>query len=169
MQVLFFGALLSALKSTASATLLAPSVTFVENIWRQFHPRMSDRQELLTMRISVLIFSILVCLYAIASEGTPIYDMVSSTYQITVVGAFIPLVAGLYWQRATTQGAIFAIAAGMLGWLLFSATSLGEAFPAQLFGLIVSGLGMVIGSLAPQVLKNRHGSHHEITGLRQAS
>ncbi|MFZ4761102.1 MAG: sodium:solute symporter family protein, partial [Burkholderiaceae bacterium] len=35
MQVLFFGALLSALKSTASATLLAPSVTFVENIWRQ--------------------------------------------------------------------------------------------------------------------------------------
>jgi hypothetical protein len=39
MQVLFFGALLSALKSTASATLLAPSVTFVENIWRQFVPR----------------------------------------------------------------------------------------------------------------------------------
>ena len=39
MQVLFFGALLSAIKSTASATLLAPSVTFVENIWRQFFPR----------------------------------------------------------------------------------------------------------------------------------
>ncbi len=38
MQVLFFGALLSAIKSTASATLLAPSVTFIENIWRQFRP-----------------------------------------------------------------------------------------------------------------------------------
>lgn len=36
MQVLFFGALLSAIKSCASATLLAPSVTFTENIWRQF-------------------------------------------------------------------------------------------------------------------------------------
>ena len=32
LQVLFFGALLSAIMSTASATLLAPSVTFVENI-----------------------------------------------------------------------------------------------------------------------------------------
>ena len=52
MQVLFFGALLSALKSTASATLLAPSVTFVENIWRQFVPRMSDRRELWTMRVA---------------------------------------------------------------------------------------------------------------------
>ncbi|MCG2958264.1 hypothetical protein KZ302_27660, partial [Escherichia coli] len=30
-QVMFFGALLSAIKSCASATLLAPSVTFAEN------------------------------------------------------------------------------------------------------------------------------------------
>jgi SSS family solute:Na+ symporter len=48
MQVLFFGALLSAIKSTASATLLAPSVTFTENIWRQFRPRLGDKQELRT-------------------------------------------------------------------------------------------------------------------------
>jgi SSS family solute:Na+ symporter len=32
MQILFFGALLSAIKSTSSATLLAPSTSFVENI-----------------------------------------------------------------------------------------------------------------------------------------
>ncbi|MEG1456664.1 MAG: sodium:solute symporter, partial [Comamonas sp.] len=57
MQVLFFGALLSAIKSCASATLLAPSVTFTENIWRQFRPKVSDRENLKTMRISVLVFS----------------------------------------------------------------------------------------------------------------
>jgi Na+/proline symporter len=33
-QIMFFGALLSAIKSCASATLLAPSVTFTENILR---------------------------------------------------------------------------------------------------------------------------------------
>jgi SSS family solute:Na+ symporter len=115
----------------------------------------------------VLIFSILVCLYAIASEGTPIYEMVSSTYQITVVGAFIPLVAGLYWKRATTQGAIFAIAAGMLGWLLFTSTSLGEAFPAQLAGLILSAIAMLFGSLAPQLLRNHGVSHHPHAGMEQ--
>lgn len=35
-QVMFFGALLSAIKSCASVTLLAPSVTFAENIVRGF-------------------------------------------------------------------------------------------------------------------------------------
>ncbi|MFN5512226.1 MAG: sodium:solute symporter family protein [Burkholderiales bacterium] len=156
MQVLFFGALLSALKSTASATLLAPSVTFTENIWRQFKPRMSDREELRDMRIATLGFSALVLTYAIAMEGTPIYEMVSSAYQVPLVGAFIPLLAGLYWKRATTQGAIFSTVLGLLTWLLFLATPAGEEFPAQLAGLIAAALGMVLGSVGPQAIANRH-------------
>ena len=165
MQVLFFGALLSALKSTASATLLAPSVTFVENIWRQFVPRVSDKQELLTMRIAVLVFSICVCAYAIALEGTSIYEMVSGAYQVPLVGAFVPLVAGLYWKRATTQGAIFAIVLGLISWLLFLYTPVGEVFPAQLAGFLMAIVGMVLGSLGPQAIRNNHGSHHRVAGL----
>ncbi len=162
MQVLFFGALLSAIKSAASATLLAPSVTFVENIWRQFRPRISDRQELKTMRITVLTFSILVLVYAIRSQGTPIYEMVSGAYQVTLVGAFVPLVFGLYWPRATTQGAIFSIALGIAVWLLFLATPLATRFPAQLAGLVAALLGMVAGSLLPQAIRNVHASHHKV-------
>ena len=166
MQVLLFGALLSALKSTASATLLAPSVTFVENIWRQFYPRQSDRNELRTMRVAVLIFSICVCAYAIALQGTPIYEMVSGAYQVTLVGAFVPLVAGLYWKRATTQGAVFSIVLGLLTWGIFLATPAGQEFPAQLAGFLMALLGMGLGSLAPQALmKNRHGSHHQMVGM----
>jgi len=165
MQVLFFGALLSALKSTASATLLAPSVTFVENIWRQFMPRISDKQELWTMRVAVLVFSVCVLAYAIALQGTPIYDMVSGAYQVTLVGAFVPLVAGLYWKRASTQGAIFSIVLGILTWALFLATSAGQAFPAQLAGFLMAGVGMVVGSIGPQAIRNRHGTHHHIVGV----
>ncbi|MFO1217378.1 MAG: sodium:solute symporter family protein [Burkholderiaceae bacterium] len=165
MQVLFFGALMSALKSTASATLLAPSVTFVENIWRQFFPRQSDRKELWTMRIAVLIFAICVCTYAIALQGTPIYDMVSGAYQVTLVGAFVPLAAGLYWKRATTQGAVFSIVLGILTWVLFLATPAGATFPAQLAGFLMAVVGVVVGSLGPQALRNRHGTHHHIVGV----
>jgi SSS family transporter len=160
MQVLFFGALLSALKSVASATLLAPSVTFVESIWRQFKPRVSDREELLTMRITVLGFAALVCSYAIQSQGTPIYDLVSSSYTLPLVGAFWPLVCGLYWKRATTQGAALSVVLGLGVWLLFLASPLGKAFPAQLAGLIAGGVGIFAGSLAPQVLGNRRGAHY---------
>ena len=164
MQVLFFGALLSAIKSCASATLLAPRVTFTENIWRQFFPHQGDKQSLLAMRVTVLVFSALVLLYAIQMQGSSIYEMVSGAYQVTLVGAFIPLLFGLYWAKATTQGAILSIALGLSTWLLLLMTPAGEEFPAQLAGVLASLAGMLIGSLAPQVLKNKHGAHHVLQG-----
>jgi len=166
MQVLFFGALLSAIKSCASATLLAPSVTFTENIWCPLRPQQSDRQNLLTMRVTVLVFSALVLTYAIAMQGTSIYELVSGAYQVTLVGAFVPLLAGLFWARATTQGAVFSIVLGLLAWGLFLATPAGEEFPAQLAGVLAAGLGMLAGSLGPQTIANRHGSHHRLVGSR---
>ena len=58
-QVLFFGALLSAIMSTASGTLLAPSITLAENILREMFP-MTDRQLLLVTRIVVVCFTVAV-------------------------------------------------------------------------------------------------------------
>lgn len=165
MQVLFFGALLSAIKSCASATLLAPSVTFVENIWRQFRPHLGDKQELKTMRITVLVFSALVLAYAIKMQGTSIYEMVSGAYQVTLVGAFVPLVFGLYWKRATTQGAIFSIVLGLLTWGVFLATPAGQEFPSQLAGVLAALTGMLVGSLGPQTIANRHAGHHRLVGV----
>jgi len=162
MQVLFFGALLSAIKSTASATLLAPSVTFTENIWRQFRPAGTDRQNLMTMRITVLLFSAAVLAYAIRMQGTPIYELVSGAYQVPLVGAFVPLVSGLYWRRATTQGAIASIVLGIGVWLLFLWMPWGNAFPAQLAGVLCSFAGMVAGSLLPQWLANTHTPHRPL-------
>src|SRR5437762_9964967 len=131
MQILFFGALLSAIKSTSSATLLAPSTSFVENILKNLRPRMSDKQQLLATRASIVVFAVLVLAYAIALKGTPIYDLVSTAYQVTLVGAFVPLVTGLYWKRATTQGAVVSLAMGVGTWLLFfpQVSTLGSTFP----------------------------------------
>ena len=165
MQVMFFGALLSAIKSCASATLLAPSVTFTENIWRQFNPNQTDQQELRAMRVTVLVFSVLVLAYAIFMQGTSIYEMVSNAYQVPLVGAFVPLTFGLYWKRASTQGAILAIVLGSGVWAIFVFSAAGEFFPAQLAGLAASLVGMLAGSLAPQWIRNSHASHHELVGV----
>ena len=162
MQILFFGALLSAIKSCASATLLAPSVTFTENIWRQFRPAGTERQNLRTMRITTLVFSIAVLIYSIRMEGTPIYELVSGAYQVPLVGAFVPLVFGLYWNRATTQGAIAAVALGIGVWLAGSFMSWGEVFPAQLAGVLAAMAGMVLGSLLPQWVANTRIPHRPI-------
>lgn len=168
MQVLFFGALLSAIKSCASATLLAPSVTFTENIWRQFRPYTTDKDNLKTMRISVLVFAACVLAYSIVMEGTPIYELVASAYQVPLVGAFVPLVFGLYWKRATTQGAICAVSMGIGVWLIFMATPvLHEAFPQQLAGLLAAVTGMLAGSLLPQWISN-YRREIELVGAAKA-
>ncbi|WP_290869022.1 sodium:solute symporter family protein [Aquabacterium sp.] len=159
-QIFFFGALVSAIKSTSSATLLAPSTSFVENILRNIRPGMSDKQVLLAMRITLLCFTALVLTYAIVMQGTAIYDLVSAAYQIPLVGAFVPLVAGLYWRRATTQGALASIVLGIGTLTLFTFhTELGEAFPGQLAGLGMAVMGMVAGSLLPQFMGNYHSRH----------
>jgi SSS family solute:Na+ symporter len=172
MQILFFGALLSAIKSTSSATLLAPSTSFVENILKNLRPRMTDKQQLFAMRCTIIIFAALVLSYAVAMKGTSIYDLVSTAYQVTLVGAFVPLVMGLYWKRATTQGAVLSLGAGVGVWLLFfpqvGGETLAKAFPGQLAGLIAAFAGMLLGSLAPQVLKNRHEATHHIESMSGA-
>ncbi len=147
-QVIFFGALLSAIKSCASATLLAPSTSFVENIYKHFFPKLTDKQELLAFRVTLVFFTAGVLLYAYLTKGTPIYEMVSNAYQVTLVGAFVPLVCGLYWHRATRQGAMASIVLGVVTWIIFlTFKQLGEAFPAQLAGVLMAGVGMVAGSL----------------------
>ena len=178
-QILFFGALLSAIKSCASATLLAPSVTFTENILKNIMP-MNDQQLLRNMRIVTLIFTVLVTLYAVNSNAS-IFEMVENAYQVTLVAAFVPLAFGVYWKRATNQGALCAIAAGVFVWLTLTFTAdmsaermarlpvglrelVGtmqhlQVFTPQGAGLLASILGMLLGSLLPQWAKHDPDAH----------
>ncbi len=66
------------------------------------------------------------------------------------------------------RGAAFSIGFGAAVWLLFLNTSFGTAFPAQLAGFVAAIVGMVAGSLAPQVVVNRHGPHHVLAGGAKA-
>ena len=152
-QVMFFGALLSAIKSCASATLLAPSITFTENIFKpMLGHRLSDRRLLHAMRVVTVIFTVLVTLYAMNSNAS-IFKMVENAYQVTLVMAFVPLVAGVYWKHATTQGALAAIFCGLSVWLAILIFGPNDPFiPAHFAGLIASFFGMVAGSLLPSIV-----------------
>ena len=151
-QILFFGALLSAIKSCASATLLAPSVTFTENILRPLRPEMSDKNLLKAMRWVTVIFTFLVTLYAINSDAS-IFEMVEDAYQVTLVSAFIPLVFGVFWSKATNQGALAAIFSGLVVWISCMIWAPEEALlPPQLAGLLASFAAMLVGSIMPQFL-----------------
>ena len=146
-QIVFFGALLSAITNTASATLLAPSVTFTENILREAWKRdWTDRALLVTMRWVVLGFGTAVTLFALNSDAS-IFQMVENAYKITLVCAFIPLVMGMYWKRANTTGAMTSIVLGLSVWITLEIIAPKGLWPPQLAGLLASFVGMVTGSL----------------------
>ncbi|MEC5399138.1 sodium:solute symporter family protein [Uliginosibacterium sp. H1] len=156
-QVLFFGAVLSAIMSCSSATLLAPSVTFAENVVKGFVPNISDRNFLWVMRASLAGFAGMVLVVSLSTEAS-IFEMVENAYKVTLAGAFIPLVCGILWKRATNQGALAAIFGGLLSWILIELL-IGEESPVppQLIGLAISAIGMVLGSLLPQWIRHSPG------------
>ena len=74
-QVMFFGALLSAIMSTASGTLLAPSSLFTENVLRPLLSSINDQNLLWIVRTTLVGFAIAATYQAITSNKT-MYQMV---------------------------------------------------------------------------------------------
>jgi Na+/proline symporter len=151
-QVLFFGALLSAILSTAGGALLAPAVVVAENLVRPLMERrgavLDERRQIRVMRGAVLAIGLAVLGMALASNQS-IYDLVNNSGKVVLVAAFVPLTAGLFWKRATTPVAAWSIGLGLVTWIDMEWTFEESVVPPPLAGLIASTLGMVAGSLAP--------------------
>jgi SSS family transporter len=146
-QVLFFGALISAILSTASGALLAPSVLIAENLVRPIAPSMDDAALLRLMRATVLGVGTAVTVMALTSNLS-IYQLVNESGKVVLVGAFVPLAAGLFWRKASNAGALVAAGAGLVTWLAFEAVAPEATVPPALAGLLASVAGMVAGSMA---------------------
>ena len=115
------------------------------------------------MRATLFVFAVAVLTYSLWFEGTAIYDMVAMAYQFPVVGAFWPLVCGIYWKRATTQGAWLSIVSGAVVWVILTATPAGSVFPSVLGGFMAAGIGMVAGSLMPTRSNARYRRWQAVT------
>ena len=160
-QVMFFGALLSAILSTASGALLAPTALFTENVLRPFQQHMSDRQFLLTLRVVLVAFTLAALLFALNSRST-MYEMVQNAYKVTLVGALVPLAAGVFWKRANVAGAIMSIVLGLSSWGAMEFWGGDSIWPPQIVGLAFAIVGMIVGTLVtrPHVHAPAHGAGH---------
>jgi solute:Na+ symporter, SSS family len=155
MQILFFGALLSAILSTCSGALLAPATVIGENLIRPLRPGLSDAALLRIMRWSVLGVAVVTGGMALSRDN--IYELVSESSALSLVSLFVPLLAGLYWKKANATGAISAMVFGMIVWLLTLWLLPGESetppsniwlgIPPMLYGLAASILAMFAGSI----------------------
>jgi len=74
------------------------------------------------------------------------YEMVQNAYKVTLVGAFVPLACGIYWHRATTQGALVSALCGLAVWVIGERFFADADIPPQMWGLFASIVGMLVGS-----------------------
>jgi Na+/proline symporter len=154
-QVLFFGALISAILSTAGGALLAPAVALAENVIRPLARPADDKAFLRLMRLTVAGLAIAVTVMALASQRS-IYQLVNDSGKVVLVSSFVPLAAGLFWKRATALGAHLSIGAGLAAWIALEWLLPDAAVPPALAGLAASIAGMALGSLvSPRALSPR--------------
>jgi Na+/proline symporter len=109
----------------------------------------------------LVLFSIAATWFAVNSTST-MYEMVQNAYKVTLVAAFVPLAFGVFWPRASTQGALFSILLGLGTWLAMekylpeSSEHPWAIVPPQIVGLGASILGMLAGGLLPQWIPSVH-------------
>ena len=142
-QVVFFGALISAIMSTTSSGLLAPSAIISENIIRPyFGEKLQDKHLLWILRINIISVALIATL--MATWESNIYELVAGASILMLVSLFVPLTAGLYWKKASPMGALLSMVIGMLVYLL--AEYFEWTQDNHLLGLVASILAMIIGS-----------------------
>ncbi len=144
MQAIFFGAILSAILSTTSGAILAPASVIGENLLKPNFPQWNDKQFLQAIRFSVVGVAVASALMAMMKAN--IYELVSQSSALSLVSLFVPLVAGLYWKKATARGAMVSMIAGMATWIVFE-WMIETTVPPLIYGLFASILGMILGSL----------------------
>ena len=143
LQILFLGALLSGILSTSSGAILAPATLIGENIIRPRFKNLTDKQVLLSMRLSVVGVAGLSAALALMRHN--IYKLVGQASAISLVCLFVPLMGGVYWKRANHVGAIASMIVGLISWIIPEAY--GSEYPSIIYGLLGSIGGMILGSL----------------------
>jgi SSS family solute:Na+ symporter len=143
---LFCAGALSASMSTGDALMHATASVAVEDGLRPF-ARLNEYQQRLLIRIFIVIAGAVAYFFAIA-EGISLVVLLLTSYGI-IAQLAPPIVAALFWRRATTPGVIAGLMAGGATTLLFF--FLPELRPIELheglFGLIVHVPVLVLVSL----------------------
>jgi SSS family transporter len=137
-KVLFFGALISAILSTASGTLLAPATVLAKNLLK---PRLKNYYLLTVMRWSVLIIAILSLFLAFNNQS--IFDLVGLASSLGLVSLFLPFSFTLFVQKTNSISVILGMLGGLISWVF--AEFIQTNIPGIFYGLLVSLLGILVG------------------------
>jgi solute:Na+ symporter, SSS family len=150
-------AVFSAELSAADAVLFQLTTSLSQDLYKRFlNPRASDAQLLRATRLTAMAGGVIGVGVALVAAG--VVSALSVFYTIMGVSLFVPIVAGLYNDRATSADALAAIIVGIGivgGWALFY-----HGPPIANFTPAMAGLaGAIVAFVVVHVIRRLFGSN----------
>src|SRR6266508_3718604 len=141
------GALGAALSTAAGLLLVIAAGVSHDLLKSVLYPRMSDRAELWGARLAALSASALAAWFGLHPPGR-VAEVVAYAFGLAASSFFPVILAGIFWKRATKEGAIAGMSAGILftgGYIAFFKLLRPDLNgPGRwLFGISPEGIGSV--------------------------
>ena len=149
---LMLAAITSAMMSTVDSLLLVAGSALSEDIYQNlFHPAASRRVRLRVARIGILVVGIipLILILSGIGKGELIQFIVVLFSALMAACFFVPVVGGVWWKRATKQGAIAAMLGGITVtglWKLWGNPDIYPVLPGFITSLV---LWIVVSLITP--------------------
>jgi Na+/proline symporter len=135
--------------STAEALLIVAGSALSEDIFQTFFERSaSPRRRLIVGRIGVFVVGVAPLLFVLTGTGKgELIQLIVLLFSALMAASFFaPVIGGIFWRRATREGAIAAMLGGVAAagaWKLWGAEAIDPVLP----GFAVSVAAYVIVSL----------------------
>ena len=143
LRVAFIGAVISAILSAVHAALHAPASQISHNIVVRLVPGLTDRGKLWSVRLTVMMLSIVAYFLSVTSRR--IHDLVETASAFGSAGVFAMALFALFTGFGEAASACASVAAGMLVW---AAGKYVVGLPAPyLAGLLAATLAYVCVTL----------------------
>ncbi|MCS6822242.1 MAG: sodium:solute symporter family protein [Microscillaceae bacterium] len=143
-QIAFFGALISAIMSTASGTILAPATILAENILRPIFKVDTDSKMLTLLRSSVVIVALISLILAYSKAN--IFALASMAGAIGLVSLFTSIVAGLYVTNCSSLACLVSMVTGLMVWAILEIWAT-DLITSTLAGFLISIATFIIVEL----------------------
>ena len=146
-QIIFFGALISALLSTASGSILAPATILAENIIK---PWFKEINMLKVLRVSVVVIALFGVF--ISFMGNSIFELAGIASSFTLVSVFVPFTAALFIPWVKPTGCIASMIFGLIAWVV--CLIVDQEVIGLFVGIVASLVGLILGTWFDSSFKN---------------
>ncbi len=151
-QVLFYGAMISAIMSTSSGAMLAPATVIGENLLKPNFKSLTDKHILLFTRLSVVLMAAIACYFALGDLN--IVSLVVASLSLIMVCILAPFTLGLFWKKSSIVGAWCGVIVGGSVW--FVCYLMETLLDPTIIATPMSFIAMFVGSLIVPDKENAH-------------